>query len=254
MSEAGVCTSPEWESLLPHWIVCSLGSIIAPSWCYYISMSNTAILWLLMIIEGCLPGVQTFLLLWLFPYPVLPTGTHGLGMRLDFRKKVIPSYSLPTHRGWVHWSGCHWCGSSRWYWVSWREYCWLVSWWHSCGYCWLETRLNWWSSLRSLLLHLSCHRGWWWFWWLHFLTSDRWCSFFITILTKAGVGSCAICIIVKIQYSDTLGEPTYTSLLLYIIYIYIYIYFFIYLVRRAVNHLQFLFCIHQFCVGHMHVL
>ena len=35
---------------------------------------------------------------------------------------------------------------------------------------------------------------------------------------------------------------------------FIYIYIFIYLIRRAVNHLQFLFCVYQLCLGHMHVL
>ena len=43
------------------------------------------------------------------------------------------------------------------------------------------------------------------------------------------------------------ASPTYTSLLWII-------YFFIYLVRLAVNHLQFLFCVYQLCVGHVHVL
>ena len=47
------------------------------------------------------------------------------------------------------------------------------------------------------------------------------------------------------------ASPTYTSLL-QIFYIYIYI--FIYLVCHAVIHLQFLFCVYQLCVGHVHVL
>ena len=35
---------------------------------------------------------------------------------------------------------------------------------------------------------------------------------------------------------------------------YIIIHFFIHLVRRTVNHLQFLFCIYQLCVGHVHIV